>query len=161
MAEQAGEMDPLGYASFMMALILLCGCIGQYLAGRFARSGILELQLTLICLANAPFLVWMSMASGTTTRYIAAVAFSIVHFMNQPIYNSLIAKYTPSRRRSVCYGFSFMMGFGVGGLGAPLAGYLPGELLTYLVFSGIAVVAAGLGALLCWLDRSAVQAHTA
>ena len=76
-------------------------------------------------------------------------------------YNSLIAKYTPSRRRSVCYGFSFMMGFGVGGLGAPLAGYLPSEMLTYLVFSGIAVLAAGMGALLCWLDRTAVQANTA
>ncbi len=161
MGQQDEDMGPLAYASFMMALILLCGCIGQYLAGRFARSRILELQLTLVCLANAPFLVWMSMASGTTTRYIATIAFSIVHFMNQPIYNSLIAKYTPSRRRSVCYGFSFMMGFGIGGLGAPLAGYLPSELLTYLVFSGIAVAAAGMGALLWWLDRTATQANTA
>jgi hypothetical protein len=73
----------------------------------------------------------------------------------------LVAKYTPSSRRSVCYGFSFMMGFGIGGLGAPLAGYLPNELLTYLVFSGIAVVAGGMGGILWWLDRTADQANTA
>ena len=160
--EQAGsgEPSPLGYASHMMALILFCGCIGQYLAGRIARHRALEIQLTLICLANAPFLVWMSMADGNM-RYVAAMLFSIVHFMNQPIYNSLIAKYTPSSRRSVCYGFSFMMGFGVGGLGAPLAGALTSELVTYLVFSGIAIAAAGMGVILCWLDRTAVQANTA
>ena len=154
--DKGKEFDPLGYASYMMAVILLCGCIGQYIAGRIARSRALELQLTVICLANAPFLVWMGMASGTT-RYLAAAVFSIVHFMNQPIYNSLVAKYTPSSRRSVCYGFSFMMGFGIGGLGAPLAGYLPSELLTYLVFSGIAVVAGGMGGILWWLDRATVS----
>ncbi len=145
---------PLGQASYMMALILLSGCIGQYLAGRFARNRALEIQLTLICLANAPFLVWMSMAEGNM-RYVAAILFSIVHFMNQPIYNSLIAKYTPSSRRSVCYGFSFMMGFGVGGLGAPLAGAITSELVTYLVFSGIALAATVMGVILWWLDRTA------
>jgi len=88
-------------------------------------------------------------------RYVAAILFSIVHFMNQPIYNSLIAKYTPSSRRSVCYGFSFMMGFGVGGLGAPLAGAITSELVTYLVFSGIALAATVMGVILWWLDRTA------
>ena len=152
-----GELDRLSYASYMMALILLCGSIGQYIAGRMARSRSLELQLTLVCLANAPFLIWMSMAEGNT-RYLAAILFSIVHFMNQPIYNSLVAKYTPSSRRSLCYGFSFMMGFGVGGLGAPLAGSLPSELVTYLVLSGVAVAAGAMGGILCWLSRQPGQA---
>ena len=51
--------------------------------------------------------------------------------------------------------------FGGGGLGAPLAGALTGELGTYLVFSGIALAAAGMGVILCWLDRNAVQSNTA
>ena len=67
-------------------------------------------------------------------------------------YNSLIAKYTPSERRSTCYGFSFMMGFGVGGLGAPLAGMLATESTTYLVFSLLSFVAAMLGGVLWYLD---------
>ena len=135
-----------------MALVLLCGCIGQYLAGQLAKNRFLEIQLTMVCLGNAPFLVWMAWATGSM-RILAASLFSIVHFMNQPIYNSLIAKYTPNARRSTCYGFSFMMGFGVGGLGAPLAGILSSETTTYLVFSAIALVSSGLGTLLWVLNR--------
>lgn len=135
-----------------MAVVLLCGCIGQYLAGRLARNRLLEIQITLICLANTPFLVWMAYATGSM-RFVVASLFSIVHFMNQPIYNSLIAKYTPNARRSLCYGFSFMMGFGVGGLGAPLAGMLATEFTTYLVFGLISFGAAILGGILCVMDR--------
>ena len=65
----------------------------------------------------------------------------------------MIAKYTPSSRRSLCYGFSFLMGFGVGGLGAPLAGAIQGETTIYLVFSGIAVMAGIMGGLLCIINR--------
>ena len=111
----------------------------------------LEIQLTLICLGNVPFLVWMATATGPM-RIVSASLFSIVHFMNQPIYNSLIAKYTPNERRSTCYGFSFMMGFGVGGLGAPLAGMLATESTTYLFFSLISFAAAMLGGVLWYLD---------
>ena len=139
-------------AYFLMALVLLTGCIGQYVAGRIAHSDALELQLTLVCLSNAPLLVWMGFASDNT-RLLAAMVFSLIHFMNQPIYNSLIAKYTPSSRRSLCYGFSFLMGFGVGGLGAPLAGAIQGETTIYLVFSGIAVMAGIMGGLLCIINR--------
>ena len=105
MGQQDEDMGPLAYASFMMALILLCGCIGQYLAGRFARSRILELQLTLVCLANAPFLVWMSMASGTTTRYIAAIAFSflVLGLFLKPI---MLARAEPSSVQSSSSGFA-------------------------------------------------------
>ena len=141
----------LDLSHILMAMVLLCGCIGQYLAGRIARSKLLEIQLTLICLGNVPFLIWMATATGPM-RIVSASLFSIVHFMNQPIYNSLIAKYTPDERRSTCYGFSFMMGFGVGGLGAPLAGMLPTESTTYLVFSLISFLAAMLGSLLWWLN---------
>jgi len=45
-----------------------------------------------------------------------------------------------------------MMGFGVGGLGAPLAGMLATESTTYLVFGLISFVAAMLGGLLWYLD---------
>ena len=68
-------IDPLNYASYMMALILLSGCIGQYIAGRIAQNRALELQLTLVCLGNAPFLIWMSIADGNM-RYLAAMLFS-------------------------------------------------------------------------------------
>ena len=150
--ESNSGANVLDWSHILMAVVLLCGCIGQYLAGRLARNHLLEIQITLICLANTPFLVWMAYATGSM-RFVVASLFSIVHFMNQPIYNSLIAKYTPNARRSLCYGFSFMMGFGVGGLGAPLAGMLATEFTTYLVFGLISFGAAILGGILCVMDR--------
>ena len=46
-----------------------------------------------------------------------------------------------------------LMGFGVGGLGAPLAGILPTEFITYLVFAMISFGAAILGGILWMIDR--------
>lgn len=125
------------------SLILLIGCVGQYLAGRFADSRRLEIQLTWITLANAPCLLAMAFAKGEW-RVAAAGAFALVHFMHQPIYNSLISKYSPRRRRSLCYGFSFAMGLGIGGTGSVLAGYLYDPLWAHGLLAGAAVGAAGM-----------------
>ena len=75
----------------------------------------------------------------------AAGLLALVHFMHQPIYNSLIAKYTPRRRRSLCYGFSFAMGFGLGSFGALFAGVFQSDAIVY----GTLAAAAGLGGLIC------------
>ena len=126
-------------ASLATALVLAMGCIGQYAAGRFARIGRLERQLLQVTLANIPMLLWMSFAEGNQ-RILAAAAFSIVHFMHQPLYNSLVAIYTPVTKRSLCYGFSFAMSFGLGGLGATLVGFTPSERLAYQLLAGVAAV---------------------
>ena len=81
---------------------------------------LLEAQITLITFGNAPFLLWMGLATGWQ-RVAAAASFALVHFMNQPIYNSLIAKYTPRHRRSLCYGLSFAMAFGLGSFGSVIS----------------------------------------
>ncbi len=119
---------------------LLVGCLGQYLAGRFARTDKLEGQLLLIALGNIPGLLAMSIASGGW-RVAAAVLWSLIHFMHQPIYNSLIAKYTPRSRRSLCYGFSFAMGFGFGSFGAMFAGLSMNNMFTFGSLAGVVVVA--------------------
>ena len=156
-SENSSGTAVLDWSHILMALVLLCGCIGQYLAGRLAKHQRLESQLTFVCLGNTPFLIWMAYANDST-MVIAACLFSIVHFMNQPIYNSLIAKYTPNHRRSLCYGFSFMMGFGVGGLGALLAGMIGDETTKYLIFSLISFLAAVIGGTLWILNRQRQQA---
>jgi hypothetical protein len=138
-----------GLKNYLAGAVLLVGCVGQYLAGRFAVRSRLEQQLTLISLGNAPGLLAMAMSTGVL-RVAAAVAFALVHFMHQPIYNSLIAKYTPKSRRSLCYGFSFAMGFGVGSFGARFAGQSTSDLYTFGTLAGVVIVAAGLSGLL-WL----------
>ena len=142
-----------GDGNFLAAGVLFVGCAGQALAGRFAKSSILEKQLAWITFGNIPFLLWMAFAS-TWDRVPAASLLALVHFMHQPIYNSLIAKYTPRHRRSLCYGFSFAMGLGLGSFGARFAGAYQSDGVVY----GTLAAVAGLGCLicivLCLLNRS-------
>jgi len=134
--------------NYLAGGILLIGCIAQYWGGRIARQRLLEIQFALICFAAAPCLVWMSLASGVTS-VVATATFALIHFAHQPIYNCLIAKYTPQHRRSLAYGFSFAMGLGVGSLGAVFAGYQQSNMLIYQVLAGVGVTS-GLIALVLW-----------
>ena len=123
-----------GVRNYLAGSVLLVGCIGQYLAGRFAVRDKLEWQLLLITLGNIPGLAIMAFADGYW-RVVGAVVWLLIHFMHQPIYNSLIAKYTPRARRSLCYGFSFAMGFGFGSFGARFAGASTDNMFTFASLS--------------------------
>lgn len=138
---------------YRAAGVLLIGCIGQELAGRFARPALLERQLTWITLGNIPFLLWMAFAV-TWDRALAAGLLALVHFMHQPIYNSLIAKYTPRHRRSLCYGFSFAMGLGLGSFGALFAGSFQDDTIVYGSLGAVAGFGAAICVVLCLLNRN-------
>ncbi len=145
LSEAAGSFGfAEGDGNFLAAGVLFAGCGGKAIAGRFANSSILEKQLAWITFGNIPFLVWMAFA-GTWDRVPAAGLLALVHFMHQPIYNSLIAKYSPRHRRSLCYGFSFAMGLGLGSFGARFAGAFQSDSIVY----GTLAVVAGLGCLIC------------
>ncbi|MGD9853967.1 MAG: MFS transporter [Planctomycetaceae bacterium] len=130
-----------GTRNRLAALVLSCGIVGQWIAGRCARPGHLERQLALILLASTPILVWMALAAGPW-RIAATCLLALVHFMNQPVYNSLIAQYVPAARRSFGYGFSNMVCFSIGGLGPTFAGFMQTDRWTY---GGLAVVALAAG----------------
>ena len=138
---------PLSTANFLSAFVLAMGCIGQYSAGRFAKIERLERQLTQVTACNVPLLLWMAWAVGDQ-RILAAAAFSTVHFMHQPLYNSLVAQYTPVRQRSFCYGLSFALAFGLGGFGATLVGFSHTDQQAFQTLAGVALLAAVLGLVL-------------
>lgn len=147
--------ERVAFASSISAAVLGMGCLGQYLAGRFARVHRLEQQLLAVTAMNIPLLLWMSLAEGNY-RVGAAATFSVVHFMHQPLYNSLVAAYTPIRLRSSCYGFSFAMSFGLGSFGATLVGFSATDQRAYQTLALIAVggtVAASLLWLRSMIDR--------
>ncbi len=129
-------------SNYLSAGVLFIGCFGQYFAGRIGRSSALEIQLTCIASGSAPFLAWMAVAQGWS-RPAAAACWTLVHFMHQPIYNTLIAKYTPRKQRGMFYGVSFAMGQGVGSFGAGFAGHFQSDALVY----GVQALIAGLGGL--------------
>jgi len=80
--------------------------------------------------AVAPCLLWMGFATGAA-RVWAAALFAPLFFMHQPLFNSLVAKYVPRRRRSLSYGLSFTVGFGIGGTGSVFAGKVESTLGDY------------------------------
>lgn len=140
--------------NYSAALALVCGAFGQWTAGRIARPKSLPLQLSCVYAANIPLLIWMAYATGTS-RLIAASLWAFVHFMNQPLYNSLLPEFLPRHRRSVGYGLSNMMGFGIGAVGPPLVGlfdeWFSDYTISYLAMAGLAFIAAMLP--LCLLSK--------
>jgi MFS transporter, FSR family, fosmidomycin resistance protein len=148
----AGNVDQ---AALWTSGVLFVGCIGQYVAGWMAHPAKLERQLTVVTMLNAPCLAAMAFAEGWG-RVAAAGTFALVHFMYQPLYNSLVSKYTPRRRRSLGYGLSFTMTFGLGGFGAALAGYLAEDWQKYGALSALSATAAICGV---WLWRRNAKVH--
>lgn len=142
------------FRNFLAAGVLLVGTIGQYLAGRWARPGRLEMMLVLILWGMAPFLFWMALAQGAA-RVWAASLFALVHFMHQPVYNSLVANYVPAARRSLGYGLSNTMTFGVGSFGASFAGYAATDWASYGTLGGLSIAAGCLALALLWIKRAA------
>ncbi|QDT46130.1 bicyclomycin/multidrug efflux system [Symmachiella dynata] len=134
-------IEPASFRNFLAAVVLIMGVLGQGIAGKFARPGRLQIQLALIMFANIGPLLWMAVATGPA-RFAAACLLGLVHFMTQPIYNSLIAQYVPFHRRSIGYGFSNMACFGIGALGPTYAGYAGSD---FKVYGGLAIAAAASG----------------
>lgn len=130
--------------NFAAAIALACGAVGQWTAGRLAIARLLPLQLAVVYAANAPLLVWMAWADGTS-RLIAAAIWAFFHFMNQPLYNALVAEFMSVGRRSFGFGFSNMMGFGVGAVGPGLVAFYDdaprGYTESYLLLALVAVLA--------------------
>jgi len=151
-----GTLNAASLSTGMATIVLLCGAFGQGLAGKLARPGRLLPLMVLIVWGNVPCLVWMALAEGWM-RVVAACALGLVHFMNQPVYNSLIAVFVPRHRRSTGYGFSNMMCFGIGALGPSFVGYVAytagaeGDLWAYGSLAGVAATAGVLAIVLYFI----------
>jgi len=144
------EWNPVSVGNFLTGAVLLLGILGQYTAGRTARPNTLEPMMALVFLATAPCLLWMGLATGWM-RVWAAAFFAPLFFMHQPLFNSLVAKYVPRRRRGLAYGLSFTIGFGIGSTGSAFAGKIEGTLGEHgtLVNYGTLAAATFLVSVLC------------
>lgn len=114
-------VDSKSVANYLAAGVLFLGVLGQLVGGFVAKPHTLERLMIVSFLTAAVFVYWMGTAQGWW-RLAAVGLFSPIFFMHQPVFNSLVAKYTPRHRRSFCYGLSFTLGFGVGSIGPTFAG---------------------------------------
>ena len=142
------------FRNLLAAVTLSFAVGGQWLAGRLARPGRLEWLQVAILAASAPCLVLMGLATGWFCL-VSACSFAFIHFMTQPVYNSLIAQLVPSRHRSTGYGFSNMICFGIGGLGPLIVGQSTDNLLIYCGLAAVVGLSPLLAAILWWCTRGA------
>ncbi len=144
--------SPSVQGNFLAATALLLGCVGQWTSGYFARHRLLEKQLILVLALNTPFLIWMGFASAGW-RVVAAGGFALVHFMYQPVYNSLVAKHVSGRFRSFAFGASFAISLGLGSLGAVYAGRFQSDQHLFVSLAVVTVVGAGVATAMALATR--------
>ena len=145
-------ISPESMRVYLTSFVLALGIIGQIAAGWLAKPKTLEWMMALAFYAAAPCVLWMGFAQGTA-RILAAALFAPLFFMHQPLFNSLVAKYVPRRRRSLCYGLAFTCGFGIGAYGPRLAGRIQNEAVLFSILAALMITSATLAAVLWWWNR--------
>ncbi|WP_458186822.1 MFS transporter [Haladaptatus sp. NG-WS-4] len=156
--EIAGES--LKPARYLYAGLLTVGMAGQFVGGKLtdrvenARAIAVAFGvLAVIALAFIP-------AANAGIAPLLAVSFVLgfALFVVQPLYQATVAEYTPPGTRGLSYGYTYLGVFGVGALGAAIAGvvldyFSPSAL--FAVLAGFATVASLLGILLSVRGTSA------
>jgi MFS family permease len=138
-------------AGSLTTLALLTGCVGQYLGGTLSQHHALERLAPPLALCLVPSLLLMGV-SGGLALVAASAAFVFFNFTGQPIYNGLIAEYTPHELMGRSYGISFFAAFGLGSSAATFAGFFAerwGTGSVFLSLAGFALLGMSL-ALVIW-----------
>lgn len=132
---------------YVYAGLLMVGIGGQYVGGlltdRMNVEGALVRAFGLLAVVAVVFLPLARL--GTAGLLAASAVLGFLLFLVQPLYQATVAEYTPPEARGLSYGFTYLGVFGIGALGAALAGamleYASDDVLFY-VLSGLAVLGA-------------------
>ncbi|WP_049984405.1 MFS transporter [Halorubrum sp. BV1] len=133
-------------ARYLYVAVLTVGVFGQYLGGRIAdrvrpERGLIGLMSVLAVLA-----LLFAPASETTAMFLAvSLLLGVALFTVQPLSQATVAAYSPPDARGLSFGFTYLAIFGVGSLGAALAGTVltrAGSDELFVVLAGIATVGA-------------------
>ena len=136
----------VGPASY--AFLLGLGAIGQVASGILVDRSVPG--RTLFALSAVGALLLAALATGVPSVVLAgAWAFGFVLFSLEPLQNTLVTGAVPSESRGVAFGMTFLSVFGLGSIGAVLAGYLLSRNESGLLFLILAAVL-GLSGLCGW-----------
>ena len=106
------------------ALALALGAIGQVVSGRLADRRQSERILFGLSVAAATVLVLLAVLPPGGAFTTAALLFGFLLFSLEPLQNILVTGEVPGPLRGLAFGFTFLSVFGIGSLGAALAGWL-------------------------------------
>lgn len=124
--------------------LLLVGVFGQYVGGRLTDRWAVERSLAgALAILSAIALLFVPLARlGLTAFLLISAALGFMLFCLQPLYQAAVADYTPPGVRGLSYGYSYLGVFGVGALGAALAGVLLDAFNAQVMFAALAALAA-------------------
>ncbi|MFC1937419.1 MFS transporter [Chloroflexota bacterium] len=134
------NLDSVLIASSFTTIALIFGIGGQFLGGYLSERRSPESIAFVIALASVPLLVVMGNSAGMPLL-VFSITFAFFHFMGQPVFNCLVADYSPTQWRGLMFGISFFCAFGVGSFSASMLGYVADTLGVNWVFT----VSAGFG----------------
>lgn len=140
---------------YVYAGLLTVGIAGQYVGGHITDRFPTErgLAITFAGLAVIALLFLPLAGTGTAGLLVISAVLGFSLFVIQPLYQATVAEYSSPDARGLSYGYTYLAVFGIGALGATLAGTLlqytsPGVLFGTL--AGIAGLGAVLSAWLAW-----------
>lgn len=130
-------IDPVAVAGAFATIALLFGVVGQYVGGSLAHRIQMERIIVPVAVMITLLLLLMGVMEGVVLM-VAAAALAFFYFMGQPVYNTLVAAYTPPAMQGRSFGISFFATFGLGSFAGIFGGFIAQETETRWVFISLA-----------------------
>lgn len=133
--------------------LLLLGAVGQYAGGKLVERAPIEYALVGVYLALAviALAVVPAMSAGLGTLLVVAGGLGFLAFLVAPVNQEAIAVYSAPSLRGLSFGYSYTAIFGLGALGATLAGAILSRWSAAVLFgtlAGVGCLATGLATVL-------------
>jgi len=142
-------------ATLLASLIYMIGIPGQILGGKMADKYDLRWLYLGFHGLSLPFIILMGLVSQELL-VISAGLYIFFALGMQPIENSLVAKYTPSKWRSTGFGIKFILVFGIGSFAVYGVGWIK-ELwnlnAVYFFAGGLVALLVSCIAVFIWVSR--------
>ncbi|MFB6300214.1 MAG: MFS transporter [Halobacteriales archaeon] len=156
---------PIEPSQYVYSGLLILGGVGQYAGGKLVDRVMAEhaliggyVALTVIAVVFIP-----SADVGLWPLLGVAGVLGFLLFMIAPINQETISKYSPADVRGLSFGFTYTAIFGIGAIGASIAGVIltrSTPTVLFFVIASIAAVAALLGVYLLYYDTSMTTEST-
>lgn len=135
---------------YVYASLLLLGGVGQYVGGRLTDRVRAERALVgtfvLLCAASLAFVP--AADAGLAPLLVVCGLLSVLVYAGAPIYQAIIANHAAADVHGLSFGYTYLGTFGIGAVGATLAGVVltyGGRAVLFTVLASVAAVAGLLG----------------